>query len=320
MIRSIQEELFLDNVRRLAAGKMTSTMLEVAFDLDVFGKIQGRSVPLEELAGILEMPLHSARVLAQFLCREGMLLYRDGKLSNAPGVEPHLVVENRNRVEITKTVLKYTMTAEELKKQLYEPVAEHGYQRMGTQKHNVNSNIRRVLWGEELAQRYSFKGHRVLLDVAGASGGICIGICKTNPHLRCVVVDLQDSEEFARKTLEEAGAAERIQFVVGSFFEPLPRGADVALLSNIIHNWPPEQDKVILRNIHEALEPGGALLVKEAFFEDDWTGPMEPMFQAFFMGKEGWQPSYGDVEEMLRETGFVDLERRFDLVIGRKPA
>ena len=46
---------------------------------------------------------------------------------------------------------------------------------------------------------------------------------------------------------------------------------------------------------------------------------MEAMFQAFFMGREGWQPTYGEVEDMMGEVGFVDLERRFELVIGRKP-
>ena len=38
------------------------------------------------------------------------------------------------------------------------------------------------------------------------------------------------------------------------------------------------------------------------------------------MDREGWQPTYGDVEDMMREVSFVDLERKFELVIGRKPA
>ena len=44
------------------------------------------------------------------------------------------------------------------------------------------------------------------------------------------------------------------------------------------------------------------------------------MFQAFLMGREGWQPSYSEIEDLMREVGFVDLERKFELVIGRKPA
>jgi hypothetical protein len=323
MFRNLEEEFFIDEVRRLAAGKMTSTMLEVALELEVFRKIYGKAVTVAELAQLLEMPIWSARVLSQFLCNEGLLNYdfEEKRLSNAPIVDNYLVEDNRDFQELF-TVLKFRLSAEQLKHLLRNPPEEHGYQQMGQEKHHLGVNARRLMWGEELAALYSFKGHRVLLDVAGASGGIPIGIRKTNPHLRCILFDLPESESFAHQCLEEAGETENISFVGGSFLtEDLPKGADVALLSNIIHNWPPEKDKIILSRIYDALEPGGTLIVKEAYFEDDWTGWMEPVFQAFFMSKDGWQPSYGEVEELLAEVGFVDIERRlarFGFVIGRK--
>ncbi len=317
----IEQALYVDDVRSLAAGKMTSTMLELVLEMELFRKIHGTAVTLEELAHLLEMPIWSTRVLAQFLCREGLLLYEDQKLSNAPQAEAFLVTENRELHDL-RTVLQFNLPKDELKKQLLNPLEAHGYQQMGKEKHFIGVNIRRIMWGEELAQLYSFKGHRILLDVAGASGGVPIGIRKHNPHLKCILFDLPDSAEFAARCISEAGEDESIRFVGGSFLtDDLPKGADVALLSNIIHNWPPEKDKLILSKIYEALEPGGTLIVKEAFFEDDWTGHMEPVFQAFFMGKNGWQPTYGEVEEMMEEVGFVDIERRFDIfghVIGRK--
>ena len=48
---------FIYNVRRIGAGKMTSHMLELVFELELFRKIQGTSVTLEELAERLELPL-----------------------------------------------------------------------------------------------------------------------------------------------------------------------------------------------------------------------------------------------------------------------
>jgi SAM-dependent methyltransferase len=311
---------FIYNTRRIGAGKMTSTMLELVFELELFRKIRGTSVTLEELAERLELPLWSARVISQFLCREGLLLYRDGKLSNAPGVDPLLIDDNKEMVDLKNTVFKFSMPLDALRQQMTDPSPEHGYQRMGREKHLGSSNIRRYMWGEQIARHYSFKNHRVLLDVAGASGGIAFGIMKTNPHLDCILFDLPDLEESVNQVLVEAGVQDSVRFVGGSFFEELPTGADVALLSNIIHNWPPEDDLRILANIFRALDPGGSLLVREAFFEDDWTGTMEAMFQAFFMGREGWQPTYSEVEDMMREVGYVDLERKFELVIGRKPA
>jgi SAM-dependent methyltransferase len=209
-----------------------------------------------------------------------------------------------------------------LKRLLLNPSLKNGYERQSKEEHFLGESIRRVLWGEQLSQLYSFKAHRVLLDVAGASGGISIGLRRRNPHLRCIVFDLPEAEEYARRCIGEAGNDELIRFVGGSFLtDDLPHGADVALLSNIIHNWPEAQDRALLAKIHDALEPGGTLLVKEAYFEDDWTGPIEAVFQAFLMSRDTWQPTYGEVEEMMRDVGFVDLERRFDIfgvVIGRK--
>lgn len=321
MLRDLDEALFMDHVRALAAGKMTSTMLEIALDMQLFRKLQGQEVAVDELANILELPVWSARVMAQFLCREGLLVYRDRKLSNAPHVAPFLVENNRDRRELS-TVLRFNLPKEQLKQVLLQPLEEDGYERIGKEKHFITVNGRRIIQGEQLAQIYSFKAHRLLLDVAGASGGVLIGVRKHNPHLRCILFDLPEAEPFARQCLEEAGEVEHVCFVGGSFLtDDLPGGADVALLSNVIHNWPLEQDKLILSKIHDALEPGGTLLVKEAFFEDDWTGHMEAVFQAFFMGKDTWQPTYCEVEEMMEEVGFIDLERRSDiygLVIGRK--
>lgn len=36
-------------------------------------------------------------------------------------------------------------------------------------------------------------------------------------------------------------------------------------------------------------------------------------------GQSGWQPSYKEIEDLMREVGFVDIERRFSIVIGKKP-
>jgi SAM-dependent methyltransferase len=310
---------FMYNVRRIAAGKMTSAMLELVFELELFRKIRGMSVTLEELAERLELPLWSARIIGQFLCREGLLLYRDGRLSNAPGADALLTVDNKEIFDLKNTVFKFNVPLDALRQQILNPPHEHGYQRMGQENHLGIANIRRNMWGEEIARRHSFKGHRVLIDVASASGGITFGILKTNPHLDCILFDLPDLEEPVNQAIVEAGVQDSVRFVGGSFFDELPTGADVALLAQIIHNWPLEDDLRILANIFQALEPGGSLIIREAFFEDDWTGTIEAMFQAYFMGREGWQPTYGEVEDMMRQVGFVDLERKFELVIGRKP-
>jgi hypothetical protein len=51
--------------------------------------------------------------------------------------------------------------------------------------------------------------------------------------------------------------------VAGDFFQAVPAGADVYLLSHIIHNWDDERSAAILRNCRAAMGPAGVLLLVE---------------------------------------------------------
>jgi SAM-dependent methyltransferase len=321
MIRTPEEESYLDGIRRVAAGRALSALLQVAFELDLFGKIKGRSVTVQELADILGMHPSSARLAGQALCKEGILLYQDGKLSNHPVVDKFLGTDNLSRREFN-IIWKYTWPIEEMRERLMTPRTTHAYQDRPDEVFYYGFNPRRIGWGEELTLIYDFSPHKVILDVAGSSGGFLVGIRKHNPHLRGMLFDLPKSEPFAKKVFADAGMSDDISFHGGSFLtDELPRGADVILTANVMHNWSPETDAMILRKMYDALEPGGALLVYEFFFEDDWHGTMEAVFQAFILSGDGWQPAYGELEPLMAGAGFVDLERRRpNLLIGRKKA
>lgn len=326
----------------LAAGRLTSGFLEIAVRRNVFARLRGRSVPLSELAAAWEMPAPSARLLAQFLTNVGLTQLRDGALANAPLAEAALTAEDSELRRSLNLLFKYDLSTPELENQLLDPPALHWYQLRDTGEITDRRSLvrqdredwvqqladarhpNRIQWGRALASRYDLGGHRVLADLGGASGGYCVGIRKTNPHLRCIVFDLPEVVEVAKKKLEEEGESEHISTVGGSYFNAgqIPR-TDVALLANTLHLWTPEDGLTVLRNVYGALEPGGTLLVRESYFEDDWTGSPEPIFDAFLLvgkeGQSGWQPSYAEMENLLRQAGFEGVERRKELVLGRKP-
>lgn len=326
----------------LASGRLASGLLEMAVKRDLFAKLKGRQVPLDDLSEAWGIPGPSARLIAQYLTNVGLTVLRGGALSNSPLAEAALTSADSELRRSLNLLFKYDLSTAELENQLLDPPALHWYQlRDGGEITDRRPLVRqdrddwikqlandrhpnRIQWGQTLASRYDFSGHKVLVDLGGASGGYCVGIRKTNPHLRCVVFDLPDAIEVARQKIAEEGESEHIEAVAGSFFttEKLPK-ADVALIANVLHTWSREDDRVILRKVREALEPGGTLLVRETYFEDDWTGSLEPIFDAFLLvgkeGQSGWQPSYAEMEELLREEGFEQVERRKELVIGRKP-
>jgi SAM-dependent methyltransferase len=340
MYGNVEDEISIDEIRRLAAGKIASAMFELALDLDLFARVGADRVSVEELGRRLEMPSPSTRMLAQFLCHEGLLLCEHGELSLSPVALRHLAVDSPHRQSLRK-MFKLALTATHLRQRLFNPPVLHWYQLRDEgaivdgsslvgqtaegwfSAFQSNNHSWRLQFGEELGTRYDFSRHRLLLDVGGGSGGWCLGLRRRYPHLRCVVFDLPAVGELAEQSIRESGNEREVTFVGGSFFaDSLPGGADVALLANILHNWTREDDRVILKKVHDALEPGGTLLVHEYFFADDWTGLMEAVFEAFVLlgpeGKSGWQPSYAEMEALLTEAGFTDLERRQDLILCRR--
>lgn len=180
--------------------------------------------------------------------------------------------------------------------------------------------------GEALLRTVDFSPFRRLLDVGGGPGGYTIAILRAHPHLEATIFDLPGVEEIARENVERAGLAERVAFASGSFFEdPLPSGHDVLLLSSILHDWEDEDGARILRACHDALLPGGTIVVTEPMLADDFAGPDHPSVSGLTMVLLGGRNrTRREIAAMLEAAGFVDpwcspLGEQNSTVTARKP-
>lgn len=169
-----------------------------------------------------------------------------------------------------------------------------------------------------LALSVDFTPYRRLLDVGGGSGAFSIQLCRIHPHLSATVYDQPFVCEMADKNIAEADLTGRLDTFAGDFFtEDLPTGYDVMLLSDILHDWSPEQNLTILKRCFTALEPGGAVVISEAFVNDDGTGPVGGALASLNMlieTTEGANYSRAEYEQLLREAGFGEFER-IDLIL-----
>ncbi|MDH6109419.1 cyclopropane fatty-acyl-phospholipid synthase-like methyltransferase [Kitasatospora sp. MAP12-15] len=113
-----------------------------------------------------------------------------------------------------------------------------------------------------------------LVDIGGGEGGLLAKVLARHREARGVLVELPETLGLARARLTEAGCADRVDFVAGSFFDPdtVPRGADVYTLSRVLHNWDDVGAATILRRVREAMPPEGRLLVFE-YLEDVQPAP-----------------------------------------------
>lgn len=68
-----------------------------------------------------------------------------------------------------------------------------------------------------LAETFDFSAYTTLCDMGGASGALSIHVAMRHPQLHCISADLPAVEPIARRRIEAAGVADRVQARVLDF-------------------------------------------------------------------------------------------------------
>lgn len=118
-----------------------------------------------------------------------------------------------------------------------------------------------------LLEQGDWRGVRHVVDVGGGSGALLAAVVSATAGARGTLVDLAGPATAAEQEFAAAGLGERCRAVTGSFFDPLPAGADVYLLANVLLNWPDERAVAVLRRCAEAVDPGGRIMVVEGLLD-----------------------------------------------------
>ena len=107
-------------------------------------------------------------------------------------------------------------------------------------------------------------GELVVVDVGGGTGAMMIELLRRHSRLRGVLYDLPDVVAEAEPRIAAAGLAGRCELVGGSFFDGVPPGADVYVLSRILHGLGDDRASSVLRRVGDAARPGARILVLDA--------------------------------------------------------
>jgi 2,7-dihydroxy-5-methyl-1-naphthoate 7-O-methyltransferase len=108
-----------------------------------------------------------------------------------------------------------------------------------------------------------------VVDVGGGTGAMLASLLRRHPHVRGILVDFPGTIARAGEILTPAGVAGRVTLRGQSFFDPLPAGADLYLLKNVLNDWPDEETVAILRRCAQAAHPGGRIAVLGGVSPDD---------------------------------------------------
>jgi len=174
-------------------------------------------------------------------------------------------------------------------------------------------------------RRFDFAPHRRMLDVGGNSGEFLLRICRRHPDLRGTVLDLPAVCRIGREHVAGEPEADRIAFVEGNALrDPLPAGHDLISFKSMLHDWPEAEAGRLMERAHDALPPGGTLLIFERAPVGGRPGGRTLASLPFLLFSP-WFRSPDWYVERLRRLGFREVRVRhllldtpFFLVRGRK--
>lgn len=110
---------------------------------------------------------------------------------------------------------------------------------------------------------YDFSTFRSIYDIGGGYGALMISVLSKNQHLTGVLFDTAKVTPEAKRRLDSAGLAARCRLLAGNFFECVPKGGDLYVLKNILHDWNDENATLILKNCRSAMSNNGKIVILE---------------------------------------------------------
>ena len=114
-----------------------------------------------------------------------------------------------------------------------------------------------------VAAAYDFSKAGTIVDVGGATGNMLAHILTVHAGPRGVLFDRPHVVTGAPALLAARGLSDRVSIAEGNFFESVPAGGDVYILSHIIHDWSEAQCLTILGHCRRAMKPESRLLIVE---------------------------------------------------------
>jgi SAM-dependent methyltransferase len=142
---------------------------------------------------------------------------------------------------------------------------------------------------------------RTVVDVGGGTGAMLAEILRARPHARGVLVDQPGTVARSGAVFQTAGVSDRVTTVGQSFFDPMPAGADLYLIKNVLADWPDREAAALLKRLAEAARPAGRVVVLGGVSPDEGKPPSPELLMMVLVG--GKSRSLAEFREMAHSAG-----------------
>jgi acetylserotonin N-methyltransferase len=307
-----------------------------ADDAGVFDALAAQPATIDELAQRLDFDLRATGIVLRLLAALGLLLRREARYQLSDTARIYLVKSSRfywghmMRVGVSEwhrdtalAKLKQKGSAQASGPEGTPQPSGSGRPADGWAAGEIQigqaEQIAAAMQSHSLpaaiaaARNYDFTGIKRILDVGGGSGCFMIAMAQAHPTIKASVMELATMCTVAAKYIAAGGVEAQVDTrAVDMFREPWPKGHDAIFFSNIWHDWNVRTCAWLAARAYEALPRGGRIMLHEALLDDDGDGP--PPIAAFSMlmllATQGQQFTFAELETLLREAGFEDIEAR----------
>jgi cyclopropane fatty-acyl-phospholipid synthase-like methyltransferase len=147
---------------------------------------------------------------------------------------------------------------------------------------------------EEILHTVDLSGRRVVIDIGGGDGELLEHLLTKYPQVNGILVDLPNVTVRACKRLMAAGLAGRFEVCAGDFCEAVPKGGDVYVLRQIMHDLNDERCGALLAACAAAMQDRSRIVIIELVV-DEWaisdreaqmTALMDLYMMSIFGGRE----------------------------------
>jgi SAM-dependent methyltransferase len=294
-----------------------SCVLLTAAHLDLFDCLGNRGKTPAALAAHFGGNPTGWETFLNALCAMGLLRKHRGAYSNTPFAMRHLNHREAVRLLPSYDALRKCADLAPALLSGKRPALQLPFSSNRTQAQRLLASL--DLDAREIApflsRKLPLKRSRTLLDVGGGLGTYSVAFCQRYAHLQATVVEHPKIAPLTRHAVREADMTQRIRVVgVDIVRQPLPRGFDVALLSNVLHAHGARENRSLLLKLHRALKPRGHLIVRDVFMHRDGTAPQwGTLFSVllFLHTPRGRCYSVDEILQWLREAGFARIKGPF---------
>ena len=324
-----------DTIWRLRTALYPSFALLAAIQLDVFSPLSNGPRTVDQVAESLGVDSDKLGPLIYILVETGLLAVEGKRFSNSAEANHYLVKGHPGYIGAGYEAYSNMWnpvwnTAESIRTgsaQAKIDYAAMSEEELESHYHSFHEGT--LLTGRRLLAEYDFSSRRRLIDVAGGTGGVAIAIAQACPNIKATVADLPTVTPLTQRLVSEAGVADRVEVLTADVVNGTLEGPyDVAVMSAFIPVISRDDAQRALKNVSQAMEPGGTIYINDiGTLDDSRLSPLAAVQQNLWfinVFDQGQAKTEQERREWLAAAGFEGIERVTfpdgrSIMVARKP-